>query len=79
MIMVLSGLRKPHFKEKKLWYKIRLEINSTEGSGIVRQHTATREEPVAHQTQAERVGAAVWGEGGPVVAYAWQCVLRSCV
>lgn len=60
MIMVLSGLQNPHFKEKKkLWYKIRLEINSTEGSGIMKQHTATREEPVAHQTQAERVRAAI--------------------
>lgn len=77
--MVLPGLQKPHFKRKKLWYKIRLEINSTEGSGITKQHTATREEPVAHQTQAQRVRAAMWGEGGLEVTHAWQHVLRNCL
>lgn len=79
MIMVLSGFQKPHFKEKKLWYKISLEVNSTEGSGIMKEHTATRAEPIAHQIQAQRVRVAIWGKGGLEVTYAWQHVLRSCL
>lgn len=41
MIILLSGLRKPHFKGKELYYKIRLEINNTEGKIQSWRHEAT--------------------------------------